>query len=161
MSLSPATLPRWTWSAFEALSASDLIAILRLRQQVFVVEQHCPYQDLDGLDERAWHLAGWHTGSGQRALIAYLRVVLPGDKYPEPSIGRVVADPGARGLGLGRALMVEGLARTGQQWPGQAVRISAQAYLQRFYESLDFAVCSAPYDEDGIEHLEMLRPGRV
>ena len=89
-------------------------------------------------------------------LHAYLRVVDPGVKYAEPSIGRVITAPEVRGSGLGRALMREGLAGCAVRWPGQAVRISAQARLQRFYAELGFAAASDEYLEDGIPHLEML-----
>ncbi len=87
---------------------------------------------------------------------ACLRVVDPGVNYPEPSIGRVVTARKARGGGVGRALMVQGLARCHEVWPGRAVRISAQAHLQRFYGSLGFAAVSERYLEDGIPHIEML-----
>lgn len=151
---------RWHWSAFEALDPLSLTALLRLRAAVFVVEQQCIYQDVDGLDERAWHLLGWQdspVAGAPAVLAAYLRVVFPGDKFAEPSIGRVVVNPDCRGQQLGRALMQQGIARTGQTYPGCAIRISAQAHLSNFYGSLGFVGCSAQYLEDGIPHIEMLR----
>ncbi len=149
--------PVWQWLRFHQLSLDDLYDLLVLRGRVFVVEQNCPYLDPDGLDRQAWHLLGRDEGG---RLQAVLRVVDPGCKYAEPSIGRVVTSLEARGRGAGRALMVEGLRRCAEAWPGQGIRISAQAHLQRFYASLGFDVVGLPYLEDDIPHLEMLR-GRV
>ena len=111
------------------------------------------YQDPDGADKQAWHLLGYDAGG---ALVASLRVVDPGVKYPEPSIGRVVTAPLARGNGMGHALVQEGLVRCHAAWPGQAVRISAQAHLQGFYGRLGFIAVSGQYLEDDIPHIEML-----
>ncbi|MEN9626926.1 MAG: hypothetical protein RJA10_152 [Pseudomonadota bacterium] len=146
---------RWQWLRFERLGVDDLYDALALRERVFVVEQNCPYQDADGLDRHAWQLLG-RDGAG--VLQAVLRVVDPGHKYPEPSIGRVVTAPEARGTGLGRVLMVEGVQRCLAAWPGQGIRISAQAHLQVFYGSLGFVATGQPYLEDGIPHVQMLRP---
>jgi ElaA protein len=143
----------WRFSRFDALDVHELYDLLALRCRVFILEQG-PYLDPDGLDRDSWHLQGRDEGG---TLQAYLRAVEPGAKYAEPSIGRVVTAPEVRGTGLGRALMIEGLARCAEQWPGRAVRISAQARLQRFYESLGFVADSAEYLEDGIPHLQMLR----
>ena len=90
------------------------------------------------------------------ALAGYLRVLDPGRKYPEPSIGRVLTVPPHRGIGLGRALMAEGIARTRRIWPGRPIRVAAQQRLEAFYASLGFRTVSAPYDEDGILHVDML-----
>lgn len=144
----------WTWRRFGGLALDDLYDALALRARVFVVEQNCPYLDADGLDRASWHLLG-RRGDG--ALQAYLRVVDPGAKYEEPSIGRVVSAPEARRTGAGRLLLAEGLRRCEQTWPGDAIRIGAQAYLERFYAGFGFAAVGAPYVEDGIPHLEMLR----
>ena len=143
----------WHWCRFEDLGVHDLYDALALRLRVFVLEQG-PYQDADGIDPHAWHLLGRESGG---ALIAYLRVVDPGRKYEEPSIGRVVVAPEARGRALGRALMQEGIARCRAAWPGRGIRISAQARLERFYRSLGFELVGAEYLEDGIPHIEMLR----
>ena len=143
----------WHWCRFEDLGVHDLYDALALRLRVFVLEQG-PYQDADGIDPHAWHLLGRESGG---ALIAYLRVVDPGRKYEEPSIGRVVIAPEARGRALGRALMQEGIARCRAAWPGRGIRISAQARLERFYRSLGFELVGAEYLEDGIPHIEMLR----
>jgi len=145
---------QWQWLRFRQLGLDDLYDALALRCQVFIVEQG-PYQDPDGLARHAWHLLG-RDDTGR--LQACLRVVDPGGKFAEPSIGRVAVEGAQRGQGLGRALVVEGIARCLSAWPGQGIRISAQAHLERFYASLGFETVGAPYDEDRIPHVEMLRP---
>ncbi len=147
---------QWQWSAFESLTVAALHAALRLRAAVFVVEQNCVYPDIDGLDLQSWHLLGWSDGTrGQ--LAAYLRVVPPGVRFAEPSIGRVVVDPRWRGRQLGRDLMGEGITHLMRQYPASPIRISAQQHLSRFYEPLGFEICSPPYREDDIPHVQMLR----
>lgn len=144
---------RWHWLRWDALTRDDLYDALALRARVFVVEQG-PYVDPDGLDRQSWHLLGRdETG----ALQACLRALDPGLKYAEPSIGRVVVSAERRGQGLGRQLMEQGIARCCETWPGQGIRISAQAHLDRFYGSLGFVAVGAPYNEDDIPHLEMFR----
>jgi ElaA protein len=148
----------WQWRRFAELSPAEAYAMLAARAAVFVVEQNCAFQDLDGLDRLAWHLLAW-TGSGaKRTLAGYLRLIEPGGKYAEPSIGRVLTTAPHRGTGLGRALMREGLAQAAALYPGCAVRIGAQQRLERFYAELGFRSVSAPYSEDNIMHVEMLRP---
>ncbi|WCM91391.1 GNAT family N-acetyltransferase [Acidovorax sp. NCPPB 2350] len=142
----------WHWSRFDDLGVHALHDALALRCRVFILEQG-PYQDPDDADKRSWHLLG-RDDAGR--LQAGLRVTDPGVKYPEPSIGRVVTAPEARGTGAGRALVREGLGRCVAAWPGHAVRISAQAHLQRFYGEAGFATVSPEYLEDGIPHVEML-----
>jgi ElaA protein len=144
----------WHWSRFEELGVDDLYDALQLRSRVFVLEQG-PYLDADGLDRAAWHLLGRDDDDG--SLVATLRIVDPGRKYAEPSIGRVVLAREQRGQGAGRALMAEGIAGCERLWPGRAIRISAQAHLERFYASLGFERVGEPYLEDEIQHLEMLR----
>ena len=146
---------------FESLSVHGLYDILALRCRVFILEQGA-YLDPDGADLHSWHLQGRETGretgrDGAGVLQAYLRAVDPGIKYAEPSIGRVITAPEVRGSGLGRALMREGLARCAAQWPGQGVRISAQARLRDFYAGLGFEAVGDAYLEDGIPHIQMLR----
>lgn len=149
----------WQWCAFEDLPLTDLYTILQVRQMVFVVEQVCPYLDADGYDERAWHLLGWVEQEGRKILGAYARVFAPGIKYREASIGRVMTHPSTRRKGMGEALMTEALRRVESLSPGAGVRIGAQMYLEKFYEKSGFRRVSAPYDEDGIVHIEMLRTG--
>jgi ElaA protein len=141
----------WRFAAFGELTGDELYAILAARARVFVVEQNCPYLDLDGLDRAAWHL--W-TGAPVRA---YLRVLPPHAKYEEASLGRVITAPEARRTGLGRALLVEGIRRAESLFGSIAIRIGAQRYLEHFYAGFGFVRCSDDYDEDGIPHLEMLR----
>jgi ElaA protein len=146
----------WKWHAFDALAPSALHAILRARAEVFVVEQNCAFADPDALDAHAQHLIGWSRDGGRSTLAAYLRLVAPGFKYAEPSIGRVLTTGAFRGRGLGRPLMIEGLRRLRKMLPGRACRIGAQQRLETFYVSLGFHTASAPYIEDGIAHVEML-----
>jgi ElaA protein len=138
---------------FPALSPDQLYDLLQLRQEVFVLEQNCAYLDADGRDRQAHHLLGYN----ERGLAAYLRVVEPGAKYTEPSIGRVITRLDLRRTNLGRELMREGIRRCQDLYPGQGIRISAQARLERFYREFGFNIVAGPYDEDGIPHLEMLR----
>ena len=146
----------WYCVAFDGLSLTDLYDLMRLRQEVFVVEQNCVYLDADGYDQNARHLLG-RDGEGQ--LVACLRLFAPGVKYPnEASIGRVCTAASLRRTGLGRELMRRGIAEAEQLWPRCGIRLSAQVYLLKFYESLGFATASEPYDEDGIPHVEMVRP---
>jgi ElaA protein len=147
----------WQWSRFSELTVEDLYAVVRLREAVFVVEQNCPYPDADGRDPGAWHLLGWVQGPVQRELVAYSRIFEPGVRYTEGSIGRVVTAPDVRGTGLGRVLMAEALRRIESLAPGQPVKIAAQRRLEDFYLSLGFRSTSAPYEEDGIIHVDMLR----
>lgn len=148
---------QWQWCTFDKLTAEQLYEILRIRQEVFAVEQDCVYQDADGKDQHAWHLACWQADSDQPCLQAYLRVVFPGKKYPEPSIGRVLTCESARGSGLGRELMRRAIEMMQRELPQAPIRISAQLYLKKFYEEFGFEQTSEPYDEDGIPHIEMLR----
>lgn len=145
----------WSWSRFADLGVDNLYDVLALRCRVFVLEQG-PYLDPDGIDRLAWHLLG-RDDAGE--LQAYLRVVDPGVKYAEPSIGRVITAAAVRGTGLGRRLVAEGVARCTAAWPGQGIRISAQAHLERFYGGFGFVRVGDPYPEDDIPHLEMLMPG--
>ena len=124
--------------------------MLRLRQEVFVVEQECAYLDADGLDPHCHHLLG-HDLQG---LVATARLVPPGRVHPLVAIGRVVTAPRVRGSGLGRPLMREAMRHAAACWPG-GIHLGGQAYLRGFYESLGFAVSGPAYDEDGIPHLPM------
>jgi len=145
----------WRCQAFAELGVAELDAIYRARQHVFVIEQACAYLDADGADPQCWHLAAWSAG-GQP--LAYARLVAPGVKYTEASIGRVITAASVRGTGLGRELVRRAVASTEALFPGQGIRISAQAHLAPFYGGFGFTGVGAPYLEDGIPHLEMLRP---
>jgi ElaA protein len=145
----------WTWTRFEALGVQGLYDVLALRCRVFILEQG-PYLDPDGADRHGWHLLG-RDQSG--ALLAYLRLLDPGVKFDEPSIGRVVVDASLRGQGVGHRLVREGIARCSALWPNQAIRISAQAHLQRFYRRHGFETVSDEYVDDGIPHVDMRRSG--
>src|SRR5256885_8248711 len=101
----------WQWARFNELSLSDLYAVVRLREGVFIVEQNCPYPDSDGRDPLAWHLLGWRDGQDGKELVAYARIFEPGIRYHEASIGRIVTGPTVRGTGLGKQLMLEALQR--------------------------------------------------
>lgn len=146
---------RWTFARMPELGVDALYDWLAVRSRVFSVEQQCAYLDPDGVDREAWHLLG-HDDAGR--LLAGLRLVDPGVKYAEPSIGRVITAPEARGTGLGRVLLAEGLRRADAAWPGHGNRISAQSHLARFYAGFGYVAQGADYLEDGIPHVEMLRP---
>ena len=145
----------WRFSSFDALSPVDLARIYRARQEVFVIEQQCIYLDADAFDEQSHHLAGWSTDHA--VPLAYARLVKPGGKYAEPSIGRVITTAPARGLGLGRELVRRMIGHGAAMYPGHAIRISAQERPARFYADFGFTAVGSPYLEDGIAHLEMLR----
>jgi ElaA protein len=147
----------WQWQTFSQLSGQDLYSVLAARQQVFLLEQQCLYPDMDGLDLDAHHLLGSRTIDDRRQIVAYLRCLAPGAKYAEMSLGRVLTIANNRGAGLGRELMVEGIARAERQHPGHRIRIGAQLYLEHFYTDLGFQSVSDPYDDDGIMHIDMLR----
>ncbi|MDP9205701.1 MAG: GNAT family N-acetyltransferase [Gemmatimonadota bacterium] len=153
----PTATPFWQWSPFRELRPEDLYAIVRLREEVFIVEQQCAYHDADGRDPQAWHLLGWSDREAGRSLVAYARIFEPGIRYTEGSIGRVVTAPKVRGTGLGRALMAEALRRLDGLAPGRTVKIAAQRRLEKFYLDLGFKTVSSPYEEDGIIHVDMLR----
>ena len=144
----------WKFAAFDALTLNELYAVLQLRSAVFVVEQSCVFQDMDGADTAAMHLLG--TSGGQ--LVAYARCFAAGVKFKEVSIGRLITHSELRGSGAGHALVRRAIASVTQQWGPQAIRIGAQARLEKFYRQHGFEPTDAPYIEDGIAHIEMLRP---
>jgi ElaA protein len=144
----------WSSRAFEALSPTELQYIYMARQQVFGIEQNCIYQDIDGADPLSRHLAAW---SPQHTMpLAYARLVAPGVKYVQPSIGRVITTAPARGTGLGRELMRRAIALATDLYPGQGICISAQSRLETFYGGMGFAIVGERYLEDGIPHTQML-----
>lgn len=142
----------WVCKTFDALSVVELYKILQLRCAVFVVEQNCPYQDLDNKDLICHHLSGWQG----HQLAAYTRLVPAGKSFAEIAIGRVVISAAFRKGGLGKALMQKSIEHCYSIFGPQDIRIGAQLYLKKFYEGLGFAQCSDVYDEDGIEHIEMI-----
>ena len=143
----------WSDKTFDALTPFELYAILQLRNEVFVVEQNCVFQDADNKDFFCIHLMGWNEND----LVAYTRIVPAGIIYEEVSIGRVVTSPQARNSGLGRELMNHTIERVGSLYGPVNIRIGAQFYLKKFYESLGFVQDGDIYLEDGIQHIEMLR----
>lgn len=152
----------WRFAPFAELSPREVHDLFQLRIAVFMIEQSCVFQDVDGVDPVCWHLLGYEppsAGEG-RVLSTYCRLVPPGVKFAEPSIGRVVTAQSVRRTGAGKVLMREALARATKLWPGKPIRIGAQAHLERFYNEFGFEKASAPYDEDGILHIEMLRAAR-
>lgn len=142
----------WICKPFDDLSPRELYALLQLRSEVFVVEQNCVFQDIDDKDQASWHLLGWHDGF----LAAYTRLVPAGISFEEVSIGRVVTSPKMRKSGAGRLLMEKSIATSYSIFGKAPIRIGAQLYLKRFYESFGFQQSSEMYLEDGIEHIEML-----
>ena len=143
----------WRYLAFDELTGAELYAVLQLRSEVFVVEQACIFQDMDGMDQQAMHVLGTLNG----ALAAYARCLCAGIKYAEASIGRVVTSPSLRGTGAGHALVEKAMTCLVRQKGPQPIRIGAQARLEAFYRQHGFEKAGPLYLEDGISHIEMLR----
>ncbi len=138
---------------FEALSINELYAILQLRNEVFIVEQNCPYLDLDDSDQECHHISIYDND----VLVAYSRVFKPGDKYTEACISRVISRQAYRKLGLGKTIVQAAIDFIHSEWNFAPIKISAQLYLQKFYESFGFEVVSETYLEDNIPHIAMLK----
>ena len=143
----------WTIKSFSELSPSALYGILKLRSEVFVVEQQCIFLDMDDKDQESRHVMGRLNDE----LVATCRILPPGLAYDEPSIGRVVGSPRYRGKGAGIALMENAIQETMRLYGTLPIKIGAQLYLKRFYESFGFVQCSETYMEDDIPHIKMLR----
>jgi ElaA protein len=143
---------QWKTKPFKALSASETYYLLQLRSQVFVVEQNCVYQDIDGKDYKALHLMGEYDGK----IVAYCRLFKSGDYFQEASIGRVVIDANYRDKKWGHEMMKQAIAGIETHFKETKIIISAQLYLQKFYESHGFVQTSEMYLEDDIPHIEML-----
>jgi ElaA protein len=143
----------WVQKRFEELSPYELYAILRLRSEVFVVEQNCVFLDTDNNDQHCYHLMGMID----MELVAYSRLVPPGIIYSQPSIGRVVTSPSVRKSGIGKALMHQSIESLNQLYSNLPIKIGAQLYLKAFYESFGFQQTSDMYLEDGIPHIYMIR----
>lgn len=141
----------WKIKRFNELSLGELYSILQLRSEVFVVEQNCVYQDIDGKDEKAIHLLGEIDG----LLVAYARLFRPNDYFEQASIGRVIVKPSHRAFKLGHQLMKEAITAVNEQFGTENITISAQLYLKKFYESHGFTQTSEMYLEDDIPHIEM------
>ena len=139
--------------SFNELSTEELYQILRLRSEVFVVEQDCVYQDVDNKDQKALHVIGVKEGE----VVAYTRVFKPGDYFDNVSIGRVVVSQDQRKYGLGKQIMQASLAAINQRFPDKSIEISAQSYLLKFYTELGFNATGEEYLEDGIPHKRMLK----
>jgi len=144
---------QWLLKKFEDLTPQELYAVLQLRNEVFVVEQHCVFQDADDMDQHSFHLMGFEDNK----LIAYTRIVPAGKIYEQVSIGRVVTSPSVRGNGSGRELMEQSITAAYTLFGKQPIKIGAQLYLKNFYESFGFEQVSDVYLEDGIEHIYMLK----
>lgn len=142
-----------TCKAFGDLTPHELYEIMRLRNEVFVLEQLCVYQDADNKDQRSHHLMIKDNGK----LIAYARLLPPGVSYPEMSIGRVISSPEYRRKGAGRLLMQQAIEGCHKLFGEGPIRIGAQLYLKKFYESFGFVQAGDIYLEDNIEHIEMRR----
>jgi ElaA protein len=144
----------WILKKFDDLTPHELYAIHQLRNEVFVLEQNCVYQDADNKDQQSFHFMGWLNNK----LIAYTRILPKGVVYPDyVSIGRVVTSPSARKNGAGRELMQQSIEQVNKLFGNTLIKIGAQLYLKKFYSSFGFQPTSEIYLEDGIEHIEMIR----
>lgn len=146
-------LNNWKVCSYDDLSKKEFHQIIILRQQVFIVEQNCPYQDADEKDFNSYHLMGFDKSD---KLIAYLRIVAPGISYKEASLGRIVTDIKYRGTGLGAEVVKVGIKHTKSIFGVSELRISAQSHLVSFYEKFNFVSTGKEYLEDDIPHTEML-----
>ena len=142
---------KFVWKSFDELSNDELYAALHLRQEVFVVEQDCPYLDVDNSDQNAFHLLCYEGNK----LIAYLRAFKPGVKYDGSSMGRIVTEINSRGLGLGKEITKEGVKFLKKEYPNHEIVISAQHRLKHFYIDLGFIPRGEVYLEDDIDHIQM------
>lgn len=145
----------WKIKPFEALSTEELYSVLQLRSKVFIVEQNCVYQDIDGKDRKALHLIGIYEGK----IIAYARLFKSGDYFENASIGRVVIDPDYRDKKWGHEMMQEAILGIQEYFGEEKITISAQQYLKHFYEKQGFVQTSDMYLEDDIPHIEMKKNG--
>ena len=144
----------WTCKKFEDLKPRELYSIMHLRNQVFVVEQKCIYQDADNKDIYCHHLMARKNNT----LIAYARILPAGIAFMEVSIGRIVTSPSQRRTGIGRILLQKSIEQTYLLYGKVPIRIGAQLYLKKFYESFNFQPTGPHYLEDDIEHIEMILP---
>ncbi len=138
---------------YRELTKDDLYALLQLRSEVFVVEQQCVYQDIDGLDIKALHVLGLEKGK----LCAYTRLFKSGDYFEFPSIGRVVVSKEQRKHGYGKQIMLSSISFIESKWREEKIVLSAQTYLKKFYRELGFIEQGEEYLEDDIPHIKMIR----
>jgi ElaA protein len=143
---------RITYKSFDQLTPAELYSILQLRSEVFVVEQNCVFQDMDGRDPQCFHVM-----INQPELIAYARLVPAGVYYKEMSVGRVITKASVRGTGIGKILMERCVQLCYEIWGAANIRIGAQCYAEKFYGSLGFSKAGDIYEEDGIPHVEMVK----
>jgi ElaA protein len=148
---------KWVVKKFDELSPGELYAILRLRSEVFVIEQNCVFLDMDNKDQLCHHLMVWQD----EKLVGYTRLVPPGISYNLPSIGRVVTSPSVRGTGTGKFIMKKSIEEIYHLFGKTSICIGAQLYLKKFYEDFGFVQTSDVYDEDGIDHIEMTLENEV
>jgi len=142
-----------TTKTFSELETEELYQILRLRSEVFVVEQDCIYQDIDNKDQNAIHL--YYVDNDE--IVAYTRIFKAGDYYENPSIGRVVVSKKERGKDLGKKIMIDSIEYIKQNIKGEKIELSAQKYLDKFYKDLGFYKIGEDYLEDGIPHQRMIK----
>ena len=143
---------RWQIKTFAQMSAAEMYGVMKLRQDVFIVEQMCPFADLDNKDVHCHHLWAEH----EQEIVAYLRLVPPSLLDEQAvSLGRVCTAPSARSGGIGRELVLNGLSELKRLYPKRRCEIGAQTYLTSFYQSVGFRVHGEPYLEDGIPHRHM------
>ena len=138
---------------FEELTKQELYSLLQLRSEVFVVEQDCVYQDIDGKDQKALHVLGFKEAK----LVAYTRIFKPGDYFKETSIGRVVVVKNERAYKYGYDLMKASIKAITENYNTSLIKISAQVYLKKFYTNLGFKVIGETYLEDDIPHIAMIK----
>lgn len=143
----------WQCKHFDDLTVHELYSILQLRSEIFVVEQQCIFQDMDGHDRVSHHVIGWKGN----VLVAHTRLLPAGVTYEEQSIGRVVVKQSERATGLGKELMEVSAAKSHELYGNKPIKIGAQLYLKNFYESLGYMQCSDVYDDVGIDHIKMIK----
>lgn len=141
----------WQLKTYEQLTKDELYKILQLRINVFVVEQETFYEDLDDHDQNALHLTYIKDGK----ILAYTRILPPGEKFEEASLGRVITCKETRGTGLGKDMLTRVMAEIKERWPQAAVFIQAQAYLENFYGAFGFKAISEPYMYECLPHMDM------
>jgi len=144
---------KWEIKSFQELTTADLYKIIQARIDIFMLEQNCCYRDCDDKDLHSDHLIGWHDNT----IIAYSRLIPPSISYEERSIGRVLVREEYRKFGIGKELMQQAITYLSPEVSPQPIRISAQLYLQKFYQELGFQQTSEEYLEDNIPHIQMLR----